>query len=301
MSDGDRTVTFTPSSALAGASEYTVTVSGKQSAGGDIQQVGVVFTFTTVSTEPPNSAPVATDDEYSTDEDASLEVDAPGVLANDTDADEDSLSASVVDGPQHGSLTLDADGSFSYTPDAGFFGTDTFTYRASDGDAVSAAATVTITVTEVPPTPQEVHEDVLAELRSLLPTGDAKADRRLRRAVVELEKSLRPELWTAPDALDPRHGQKVFDADRAAIGALTSSELAGNSAVAALLEDLLGAVRALAQAAIDDAVAAGGRPRDLSRAMDELARGDSEVARGRFEQAVDRFKAAWESALKSTR
>lgn len=100
---------------------------------------------------PPvvNAAPVATVDAYETDEDEVLTVTAPGVLANDTDADEDTLTATGATDPEHGSVTLAADGSFTYTPDAGYFGTDSFTYEASDGEATSAATTVTITVTEV--------------------------------------------------------------------------------------------------------------------------------------------------------
>ena len=55
----------------------------------------------------------------------------PGVLGNDSDAEGDSLSAMVVTGPAHGSLTLNADGSLSYTPDANYHGADSFTYRAT--------------------------------------------------------------------------------------------------------------------------------------------------------------------------
>ena len=69
-----------------------------------------------------------------------------GVLANDTAADGNALIAQLVDGPDCGQLTLNPDGSFSYTPDTWFFGTDSFTYNAVDGDATSNIATVTITV-----------------------------------------------------------------------------------------------------------------------------------------------------------
>ena len=55
------------------------------------------------------------------------------MLANDTDADGDALTAVLIAGPAHGTLTLNADGSFTYTPAAGYNGTDSFTYRASDG------------------------------------------------------------------------------------------------------------------------------------------------------------------------
>ncbi len=55
----------------------------------------------------------------------------------------------LVTGPSHGTLTLNADGSFSYTPAANFNGSDSFTYRASDGTLTSNVATVTLTVTAV--------------------------------------------------------------------------------------------------------------------------------------------------------
>jgi len=77
-------------------------------------------------------------------------VHAPGVLANDTDADGDPLTAIPVNQPTHGALALDPNGSLSYTPDAGFIGTDTFTYLANDGKALSNLATVTITVVTPP-------------------------------------------------------------------------------------------------------------------------------------------------------
>ncbi|HKY52887.1 MAG TPA: ExeM/NucH family extracellular endonuclease, partial [Anaerolineales bacterium] len=100
-----------------------------------------------------NAAPVATDDNYSTDEDTALNVAAPGVLANDTDGNGDALAAILVSGPSNGSLTLNADGSFSYTPAADFNGTDSFTYKANDGVADSNVATVTITVNAVNDSP----------------------------------------------------------------------------------------------------------------------------------------------------
>ena len=61
----------------------------------------------------------------------------------------------------NGSLTLNADGSFVYTPNAGFCGTDSFTYTATDGDATSALATVTITVYSVPVTDNAIAYTVI--------------------------------------------------------------------------------------------------------------------------------------------
>jgi VCBS repeat-containing protein len=107
-----------------------------------------------LNTTVTNRAPAAAADAYSTAEDTPLTVAAPGVLGNDTDPDGDSLSAVVVSGPAHGSLNLNADGGFTYTPAANFNGTDTFTYQASDGTAQSSPATVTITVTAVNDAPR---------------------------------------------------------------------------------------------------------------------------------------------------
>lgn len=97
-----------------------------------------------------NTAPVGADDAYDTDFGAVLVVDAPGVLGNDTDDDGDDLTATGATQPAHGSVELAADGSFTYTPEAGFSGDDTFTYTADDGTDVSEPVTVTVTVGEEP-------------------------------------------------------------------------------------------------------------------------------------------------------
>jgi len=68
------------------------------------------------------------------------------LLANDNDPDSSTLTATLGTGPSNGSLVLNADGTFTYRPNAGFTGTDTFTYSVSDGATTSNLATVTITV-----------------------------------------------------------------------------------------------------------------------------------------------------------
>ena len=96
-----------------------------------------------------NNPPVANNDEYSVTEDNTLNVTAPGVLGNDTDLDSDPLAAVLVSGPANGTLTLNTNGSFTYTPNADYSGTDSFTYKANDGQDDSNVATVTITVNPV--------------------------------------------------------------------------------------------------------------------------------------------------------
>ncbi len=111
-------------------------------------------TTQTNQTTPPitdpivvNSAPVGTADSYTVAKGSKLVVTAAnGVLKNDSDKDGDGLSAALVKGPAKGTLSLKADGSFTYTPPTKYVGTVSFTYRASDGDATSAATTVTISV-----------------------------------------------------------------------------------------------------------------------------------------------------------
>lgn len=89
---------------------------------------------------------VINDDEYSTEEDRRLIVSAAGgVLKNDTDAENDPLAATKLSDPQHGAVTLEANGSFTYSPDDDYNGTDSFTYKANDGTK-DGARTATVTV-----------------------------------------------------------------------------------------------------------------------------------------------------------
>ena len=105
-----------------------------------------------------SAPPVATGDSYTTDEDTALNVAAPGVLDNDTDPNNDTLTAALVDDVTNGTLTLNADGSFSYAPDANFNGSDSFTYKASDGSLDSNVATVNITVNAVNDAPVATND-----------------------------------------------------------------------------------------------------------------------------------------------
>ncbi len=82
----------------------------------------------------------------------------PGVLANDGDDQSGTLTAALVDGPSHGTLAFSADGSFTYTSNANFFGEDSFTYNADDGAGTGNVAKVTITVNGVDDPPEPVED-----------------------------------------------------------------------------------------------------------------------------------------------
>ena len=94
-----------------------------------------------------NHAPVANSDSYATLQGQPLQVSATaGVLANDTDEENDPLTVQILGQPANGTVTLNNDGSFTYIPASGFSGHDSFTYQASDGQLLSQPATVSITV-----------------------------------------------------------------------------------------------------------------------------------------------------------
>ena len=99
----------------------------------------------TVTINVTNNAPITGDDSYFINHDTTLNEYSPGVLANDWDDDFDTLSAVLVDDVQNGTLVLNSDGSFDYTPAQNFVGFDYFTYAADDGFE-QALATVTIEV-----------------------------------------------------------------------------------------------------------------------------------------------------------
>lgn len=101
-------------------------------------------TFATDGPPPTNSAPVAQDDSASTSTSAAVTID---VLSNDSDADGNTISIDQIASPTaDGQLSVNANGTVTYTPDAEFSGSDSFTYTVTDGSLSSNAATVTITV-----------------------------------------------------------------------------------------------------------------------------------------------------------
>ncbi|MBL1146194.1 MAG: tandem-95 repeat protein [Proteobacteria bacterium] len=136
-------VTYTPDANFFGADSFTYTVADGNG-GFDTATVNVTV-------NPVNDNPVANDDTAVTDQDSAVVVD---VLANDTDVENDALSVSAANNGSNGTVSFDGT-SVTYTPNAGFSGSDSFTYTVSDGNGGFDTATVNVTVnatqTNTPP------------------------------------------------------------------------------------------------------------------------------------------------------
>ena len=132
--NGDRIVNDLDLAALA----VNWQQSGKVWAQGDFNGDGLVndLDFAAIAVnwgKTFNQFPAAGDDSYETGTNTTLTVAAPGVLENDTDPEDDPLTAIKVTDPSHGTLALNSDGSFEYIPDTDYTGPDSFTYKAYDG------------------------------------------------------------------------------------------------------------------------------------------------------------------------
>lgn len=153
--NADGTFTYTPDADFAGTDTFTYVANDGTDDSSPPSTVEITV-------DGVNDAPVANPESYATEEEEPLVVDAgDGLLDNDTDVENDSLTAVLVSNPAHGTLQLNLDGSFTYTPDTDFAGTDSFTYKANDGDLDSNTVTVSITVENVNDAPV-AEDDVYA-------------------------------------------------------------------------------------------------------------------------------------------
>ncbi len=141
------TFTYTPGPNYAGSDSFLY----RANDGTADSNVALV----TITVNPVNDGPVAVNDTASGNEDAIIN---GNVLGNDSDAEGTTLAASLVTGTAHGALTLNSNGSFTYTPAQNYFGPDSFSYQASDGLAESNVATVTITVSAINDAPVAVND-----------------------------------------------------------------------------------------------------------------------------------------------
>ncbi|MBA6392434.1 tandem-95 repeat protein, partial [Colwellia sp. BRX10-3] len=142
--NSDGSFNYIPTLNFNGTDSFTYQVSDGN---GGIAQGNVTLTVSAV-----NDIPVAVADAYSVNEDIVLNIlatDANNLLNNDSDVDGDNLTVSLVTGTSNGTLSLNSDGAFSYTPNLNFNSTDSFIYQVSDGNGGTAQASVTLTVNAV--------------------------------------------------------------------------------------------------------------------------------------------------------
>jgi VCBS repeat-containing protein len=124
----------------------------------DSNLVGVTLTV-----NPTNRPPVAHDDSATLNENGSIRL---GLLANDADADGDALSIILETQPTHGKLVLNADNTVTYTPFTHYSGADSFSYRLSDGQALSGIATALLTINPIANAPTLVLTETSASFRT---------------------------------------------------------------------------------------------------------------------------------------
>ena len=138
----DGSFTYSPTPGFFGADTFTY-VANDGEFDSNIATVSIEINMV-------NQAPVANDNNYTTEENITLDIEASeGVLSNDIDPDGDVLSAELSVSVAHGNLVFLSDGAFSYTPDTNYYGTDGFSYRAFDGFSYSNEAFVTISIQSV--------------------------------------------------------------------------------------------------------------------------------------------------------
>jgi hypothetical protein len=152
----DGSFVFTPATNFNGDTSFMYRI-GSDPGTGCSATIDSTATVTIMVTAV-NDAPTAVADSFSALANHTLNVAAPGVLANDSDVDGDGLHAHKVNSPAHGALTLADDGGFSYTPASGYTGPDAFSYRAYDGSVESATRIVSLTVSAIPPNPTPTPE-----------------------------------------------------------------------------------------------------------------------------------------------
>ena len=192
----------------------------------------ILSEIATVTIDVVNQAPVAAGDSYTTAFQTQLVVAAPGVLTNDSDPNGDALTAELITGPSSGALQLNANGSFSYTPVAGFDGNVTFTYRATDGNKPSDEATVTITITPGLVTKFYVVNDASADQTfEYSPTGELVESYGLASGNTAPRGVTTTVAGDKTWVVDANRKVYVYDTSGGLLGSWTAGTLASNATV----------------------------------------------------------------------
>ncbi|MCK4355890.1 right-handed parallel beta-helix repeat-containing protein, partial [Candidatus Bipolaricaulota bacterium] len=149
-------------------------------------------------------------------------------------------------------------------------------------------------------TPRGAKLIVVDNLQRLLPTGDKKTDHRIEEAIKHINKSLDPNLWETDSTLTKK-GKKVFEEEKKAVkelGKIVKAEGDYAADAQAAIDTLVAADEALAQTAIDDAIAGGGDAKEIAKANKEMGKAQEEFNKGHFDKAIEHYKKAWEHACK---
>lgn len=155
----DGTLTYTSTPGATGTA--TVTVSLHDNGGTDNGGVDTSAPQTfRITITPVNHPPLGVADAATTVQDTAVNI---PVLANDSDPDGNAVSVTGVTNGVHGTASINQDGTVRYTPNAGYLGSDSFTYTISDGQGGMATGTVTMTVTPVPTLTLTISRDHFSE------------------------------------------------------------------------------------------------------------------------------------------
>ncbi|MBR9973242.1 cadherin-like domain-containing protein [Magnetospirillum sulfuroxidans] len=171
VSAGSATLTVSSTGSAPDLSAVSTSITTTEANGGDT-------TVTTVIGENSVSQDIVNDEAIATSDDAALTLKASDLLANDSDPDGGTLSIVGVGNAAHGAVTLNADGTITFTPEAGFEGEATFEYTVSDGQGGTSVATVTIDVTsdaEVTAPTMEVSTELSGNALTVTNMGNEEA------------------------------------------------------------------------------------------------------------------------------
>ncbi|MCF2910359.1 Ig-like domain-containing protein [Pseudoalteromonas sp. DL2-H2.2] len=194
-----------------------------------------------IETEVSNFPPVAVNDNYQTNEDEQLFVELPGVLENDSDADEDPLTLSIIEQPNMGTLELSETGSFRYTPQQNSYGQDYFVYQIDDGTA-SVQAFVIIEVIAVNDAPLASDDSVTVAQGQAISVLVAANDQ-------DIDGSL--DLTSLALVEGPSHGSVSLSSDNTHFIYQSDADYRGSDSFTYQIKDDLGAVSNIANVFIE--------------------------------------------------
>ncbi len=233
----------------------------------------VTFTVTT-----SNAAPVASNDSASVNEDGSITI---AVLSNDSDPDGDAITPSVVTNPANGSVTVNTNGTVTYTPDANFNGTDSFTYRLSDGEFDSNTATVNINITSVNDAPTAVDDFFSTDFETLLNIAPA--------SVLDNDSDMDGDGMSVDSITQPANGTVSMNGD-GSFSYTPDTDFVGNDTFTYTLTDGALTSQATVTITVTEPVDDHGELTDATATLITLNGGDTGngSASGTFEMTGDR-------------